>query len=117
MARLLFLINAIVCLFEEGRASSEEVAELRRFPAIPRGTQVDFSATLTRWRCRQSRANPSPVIPAEQGKIQGRTTNSDYDRWADTCYLPRFKRIIPMGSLSGSGIIIDVSGMKVLEEN
>ena len=80
--------------------------------------QLDFSATQTAWRGRQSRANPSPLgIPAEQGKIQGRTTNSDCDDWAYTFYLLRLKELSPMGSLGGTGIIIDGSGMKVMEEN
>jgi hypothetical protein len=96
----------------------EEAAELPRFPAIIKGTQLDFSATLTLWRCRQSRANRSPLgIPAEQGKIQGRTTNSDYVDWPYTFYLLRLKELSLMESLGGTGIIIDVSGMKVLEEN
>jgi len=79
---------------------------------------LGFSATQTTWRCRQSRANRSPLgIPAKQGKIQGRSTNSDYDDWAYTFYLLRLKELSPTGTLGGTGIIIDVSGMKVLEEN
>jgi hypothetical protein len=77
----------------------EEGAELPRFPAIIKGTQLDFSATLTLWRCTQSRANRSPLgIPAEQGKKQGRNTNSDYDDWVYTFYPAAFRGIIPDGN-------------------
>jgi hypothetical protein len=97
---------------------SEEVAELRRFPAIPRGTQVDFSATQTVWRCRQSRTNRSPgfeSLPNREkyrGGLQIRITMTGINVLSAA-----FKRISPMGSQGGTGIIINVSGMKVLEEN
>jgi hypothetical protein len=97
----------------------EEGAELPRFPAIIKGTQLDFSATLTLWRCTQSRANRSLLWnPCRTGKNTGAEHKIPiHDHWAYTFYLLCLKELFPMGTLGGTGIIIDVSGMKVLEEN